>query len=166
MPSWCTTSARSVGWPGREVGPDDVEPGTWAQYEAGLTASAGDYLEALGIAHAWARRLMSWWSGGGGFDLLLTPTLAEPPPEIGFVRGTREEPWLALARALPFAVFTAPFNMSGQPAMSVPLRWSDNGLPIGVQLVAAQYREDVLLRVASQLEAVRPWADRRPPLHA
>ena len=67
--------------------------------------------------------------------------------------------------ATPYAAFTVPFNVTGQPAMSVPLWWSD-GLPIGVQLVAATGREDLLVRVAAQLEAARPWVDRRPPVHA
>ena len=71
---------------GRDIGPDDVEPATWAQYEAGLAITAGEYLDALADAHAWTRRLAAWWSGDEpgsddpGFDLLLTPTLAEPPP--------------------------------------------------------------------------------------
>ena len=59
--------------------------------------------------------------------------------------------------------FTPAFNMSGQPAISLPLHWNDDGLPIGVQLVAAYGREDVLLRVAAQLESAHPWADRRRP---
>jgi amidase len=157
---------------GRDIGPDDVEPATWAQYEAGLAITAGGYLDALADAHAWTRRLAAWWSGDEpgseepGFDLLLTPTLAQPPPLIGALRGTAEDPLSALADALPYAIFTAPFNVSGQPAMSVPLRWSDGGLPAGVQLVADHYREDLLLRVAGQLERARPWAERRPPVHA
>jgi len=69
-------------------------------------------------------------------------------------------------RAVPFAVFTAGFNATGQPAISLPLHWSADGLPIGVQLVAAYGREDLLIRVASQLEQARPWAERGPPVSA
>ena len=155
---------------GREVTADDVEPLTWAYYEAGLQNTAVQYLEALHAAHAWSRRVATWWQpaadGGDGFDLLLTPTMAEPPPLLGDVVGTREDPWRGMARASAFACYTAPFNVTGQPAMSVPLTWeASRNLPIGVQLVAGYAHEDVLVRVASQLESARPWAERRPVVH-
>ena len=60
--------------------------------------------------------------------------------------------------------FTSPFDITGQPAISLPLHWNDDGLPIGVQLAAAYGREDVLLRVSAQLEQAAPWSDRHPPL--
>jgi amidase len=156
---------------GRAVTPDDVEPLTWSYYEAGLQNTAIQYLDALNAAHRWSRMAAAWWAptsaGGEGFDLLLTPTMAEPPPVIGDVVGTAEDPWHGMARATAFACYTAPFNVTGQPAMSVPLRWeASRNLPVGVQLVAEYAREDLLLRVASQLEAARPWADRRPVVHA
>ena len=156
---------------GQTVGPDDVEPLTWIYYEQGLQSTGSAYLEAINGAHAWTRRVATWWvdesSGGAGYDLLLTPTMAEPPAKIGDVVGTKEDPWHGMMRATPFAAFTAPFNVTGQPAMSVPLYWeATSGLPIGVQLVAPYAREDVLFRVASQLEAAHPWRDRRPPVHA
>jgi amidase len=156
---------------GREVGPDDFEPLTWALYEMGVDATAVDYLTAVHGAHAWTRRMLQWWmpeaDGGAGYDLLLTPSMAEPPALLGDMVGTRDDPWHALGRATPFAAYTAPFNVTGQPAMSLPLYWeAARDLPIGVQLAAAQNREDVLLRVASQVEAARPWADRRPPVSA
>ncbi len=174
-----TIMSAGVGWSvaevarlaGREVGPDDFEPLTWAQYEMGHGESAVDYLKALHGAHAWTRRMMEWWApesdGGSGFDLLLTPTMAEPPAVLGEMVAAPDDPWHALARATPFAAYTAPFNVTGQPAMSVPLYWhAADDLPIGVQLAASQDREDVLVRVAAQLESARPWADRRPPVHA
>jgi amidase len=158
---------------GREIGPDDFEPLTWTYYEMGKTYTSAQHLEAIDGAHAWTRRVSSWFAsaagngGGGEFDLLLTPTVAEPPPEIGDLVGTEQDPLRGMARATVFAAYTAPFNVTGQPAMSVPLYWeASRNLPIGVQLVADHTREDLLLRVAGQLEVARPWADRRAPVHA
>jgi amidase len=76
------------------------------------------------------------------------------------------DPLRAITRALPFASYTAPFNITGQPAMSLPTSWSDTGLPIGVPLVAAPFREDVLVQLAAQVESAGPWAARRPPVFA
>jgi amidase len=149
---------------GRELGPDDVEPLTWRQAELGRAVSADAYVEAVESLRAWTRRMATWWStDGGDFDLLLTPTMARPPAPLGEIRGADAEG--ALIAAVPYAAFTVPFNVTGQPAMSVPLSWHD-GLPVGVQLVAATGREDVLVRVAAQLERARPWAGRRPPVFA
>jgi len=149
---------------GRELIADDVEPYTWMQAELGRVITADAYVEAVDALRAWSRRVAHWWDrSGNGFDLLLTPTMAKPPAPLGEIRGDDAEG--ALLAAAPYAAFTLPFNVTGQPAMSVPLHWSD-GLPVGVQLVAASGREDVLLRVAAQLEAARPWADRRPPVFA
>jgi amidase len=148
---------------GRAVTAADFEALTWSYAERSRTLTTTDYLEALDTIRAWSRRVAAWWTDDG-FDLLLTPTTAALPPPIGTVQG--EDADGALLGALPYAVFTAPFNMTGQPAMSVPATWSASNLPIGAQLVAATGREDVLLRVAAQLEQARPWADRRPPVHA
>jgi len=155
---------------GRDVGPDDVEPLTWTYYEMGLEHTAAQYVQAIDDAHAWTRRVAIWWLPAGasreGFDLLLTPTMAEPPPVIGDIVGTKADPYHGMARATPFAAFCAAFNVTGQPAVSVPLYWSTSNLPIGVQLVAPYAREDLLVRVAAQLEEARPWAERRPVVHA
>jgi len=150
---------------GRELGADDVEPCTWALAEQGRTHSAGELLRAIEQAQASARRIASWWADDG-FDLLLTPTCAEPPPALGSFDAPPDNPLAAILRAIPFATFTASFNTTGQPAISLPLHVTPDGLPVGVQLVAAYGREDVLLRVAAQLGASRPWVDRIPPLHA
>jgi amidase len=146
---------------GHPVTRDDMEPTTWASLEAGAAIDTGTYLRALTKMQAWARRVIAWWFDGG-FDLLLTPTCAEPPPVLGDLT----HPETGGSRLLPFVLFTAPFNVTGQPAMSVPLATSASGLPVGVQLVAAPDREDLLIRVAAQLERANPWADRRPPVHA
>jgi amidase len=146
---------------GRPVTADDMEPSTWANFEAGAGIDAGSYVAALKKMQGWSRRVISWWFDDG-FDVLLTPTLSEPPPVLGDLTA----PDAGAGRSLPFVIFTAPFNVTGQPAMSVPLATSAAGLPIGVQLVAAPYREDVLIRLAGQLEQESPWAGRRPPVHA
>ena len=117
-----------------------------------------------GATTRYVRRVADWWQSG--FDLLLTPTCAAPPPPLGHFAGTAENPLAGYASAMPFGVFTSVFNLSGQPAISLPLHQSADGLPIGVQLVAAVGGEGLLLRVAAQLEQAAPWAGRLPPLHA
>ncbi|MBW2267094.1 MAG: amidase [Deltaproteobacteria bacterium] len=143
---------------------EDVEPLTWALAEIGRGRGAVEYLEAIETMHRHGRRLAGWWQQG--FDLLVTPTCAAPPPPIGTFAQDPEEPLASYARAAPFGAFTLHFNLSGQPAISLPLHWSAQGLPVGVQLVAAFGREDLLIRVAAQLEQAAPWADRLPPVHA
>ncbi|MFM8972281.1 MAG: amidase [Actinomycetota bacterium] len=150
---------------GRPVTADDVEPMTWMLHEQGAGIDAAGYVATVADMQRSIRTLVDWWTDDG-FDLLLTPTCAEPPPRIGDVGNQSDGGINSSARSLPFAIFTAPFNVSGQPAMSVPLHTSAAGLPVGVQLVAAPYREDLCLRVAAQLEAAQPWADRRPAVHA
>ena len=150
---------------GRAVEPDDVEPLTWAYGEIGRTHSSATYIDAVNALHTWSRRTAAWWHDDG-YDILLTPTMAEPPPVLGDLVPPADNPFEGAARATAFATYTAPFNVTGQPAMSVPLFMSSDGLPIGTHFVGAMNREDVLLRLAAQLEAARPWADRRPPVHA
>jgi amidase len=104
----------------------------------------------------YAVRLRAWWADGN--DLLLTPTMRRPPVPLGDPDGS--------ATGGAGIAFTAPFNISGQPAISLPVHWSEDGLPIGVQLVAAPDREDLLLRVAAALEEAVGWQRRRPPIHA
>ena len=149
---------------GREVTADAVEPLTWALAEIGRGMTAAQLLAAIESAHLLGRRLAAWWESG--FDLLLTPTQGAAPPELGWITSTPEEPLRAFLRAAPYGVFTLPFNISGQPAVSLPGFWTEAGLPVGAQLVAAFGREDLLLSVAAQLEAAHPWHERRPALHA
>ncbi len=147
---------------GRELTEDDVEPVNWVQAEYARSLNAVDYATALADSYTFRRKVQSWWHDG--WDLLLTPTLAEPPPTLAEFEPVPGDPSAQMRRAGRWVVFTPAFNMSGQPAISLPLHWNDAGLPIGVQLVAAFGREDVLVRVAAQLESAHPWAGRRPPV--
>jgi amidase len=147
---------------GRPVTNEDLEPQTWAMVEIGRIFSAREYLGALEWLRGHSRRIVEWWHDG--FDLLLTPTLGEPPPPLGEFTASPDDPLGRASRQTPFVTFTSPFNITGQPAISLPLFWNTQGLPIGIQLVAAYGREDLLFRTAAQLEQAQPWAQRRPPL--
>ncbi|HEX6687529.1 MAG TPA: amidase [Solirubrobacterales bacterium] len=149
---------------GAPIGPDDVEPLTWALAEIGRARSAGEYLTAVGQHQAMSRMLAGIHESG--FDLLLTPTMGEPPPPLGTFDDSGPDPMAAFERAFLAGCFTAAFNATGQPAISLPLHWTEDGLPVGVQLVAPLGREDLLLRVAAQLEQAVPWADRTAPTFA
>ncbi|MDQ3619230.1 MAG: amidase [Actinomycetota bacterium] len=139
---------------------ETVEPLTRALAENNAATSAIDYVNAVVSIHALSRKVVAFWDD---YDLLLTPTLAMPPVPVGWIH-EEEDPWGQLVRCGMFVPFTPAFNMTGQPAVSLPLFWSDDGLPIGVQLAGRPADEATLIRVSAQLEAARPWADRRPPL--
>jgi amidase len=154
---------------GRELTDDDVEPATWLMASGGRGVTAVEHVEAVNAMQVWSRAMCSWWSDGrderGGFDLLLTPTLGEPPVPLGTFHHP-DDPLAGMFRAGRFTPFTPAANMTGQPAISLPLHESEDGLPVGVHLVGAPACEHVLLAVAAQLERAVPWADRRPPVHA
>ncbi len=145
---------------GRPLAADEFEPVNRVQAEIAAHFTAVDYALAFSAATHFRRSLQAWWADG--WDLLLTPTIAELPLPLGTIRDDPDNPLAAMERSFQFIPFTPPFNMSGQPAINVPVVWTDAGLPVGVQLVAGYGREDVLLRVASQLESARPWAQRIP----
>jgi amidase len=148
---------------------DDVEPATWVMASAGRDVLATRYLETVSRMQVWARAMADWWEPaprGSGFDLLLTPTLGEPPVPLGTFTPPSGDPFAGLLRAGPFTPFTPSFNLTGQPAISLPMHQSADGLPIGVHFVGAYGRDDLLLAVASQLEAASPWAERTPRVHA
>ena len=146
---------------GRPVGDDEIEPRNAAYRQAGRALGAVAYLQSRVWFGMWARRMADWWAG---HDLLVTPTLGAPPPELGWF--TADGPQAEGQRIASFIPYTAQFNMTGQPAVSLPLHWTPGGLPVGVQLVAGYGREDLLVRVASQLEQAAPWAGRQPRIHA
>ena len=99
-------------------------------------------------------------------DVVLTPTIGEPPAPLGTFDSPVGEPLAGLFRAAAYVPFTPAFNVTGQPAMSLPLHWNDDGLPIGVQFVGRFGDEETLLSLAGQLEEAVPWAGRRPPVSA
>ena len=140
-------------WP-RELGIDrplqQIEPATQFLVDAGRELDSGAYLEARELLQMWSRRVLAWWDDG--FDVLLCPVLGDPPGPTGTMtpRGDADA-----------ITFTAPYNFTGQPAASVPFGEFD-GLPIGIQIVAAPWREDVVLAVAAEIERARPWNERRP----
>jgi amidase len=145
---------------GRAVTREDVEPFLWEFADPeGPTPAADDVRGALEWLARWAGRVASWWDE---FDLLVTPTVSELPVPLSDLDPALHGPQELLQRMSPHMAFTAPFNQTGQPALSLPLCWTAQGLPIGVQLVARHGRDDLLLQVAAQLEAARPWAQRVP----
>jgi amidase len=146
---------------GREVTRDDVEPLTWAMASAADNVPAVDYARAIQASARFTRRLAAFWED---HDLLLTPTLGEPPPLVGELEPPADDPFATQAHTASLVPFTTHFNVTGQPAISLPLHVNEAGLPIGVQLVAAYGREDLLIQVAAQIEEAAPWAGRRPRL--
>jgi amidase len=143
---------------GETIGPDDVEPGNRFLADIGAQISGVDYVRAVEAMQAWSRPVAEWWTD---HDILVTPTSPEPPVRLGELAPTNADPAVG-TRMGELVSFTSPFDITGQPAISLPLHWNDDGLPIGVQLAAAYGREDLLLRLSAQLEAAAPWKDRHP----
>ncbi len=146
---------------GRAVVPEDVEPGAWAVAEMGRQHGAADYARAIRVVHGIGRavgRFFTQW------DALLTPTMCSPPHRLGVLSLSSRDTNAYRDALIGTIAFTAPFNGSGNPAMSVPLHWTRDGLPVGVQFVGPFGGEAVLFRLAGQLERARPWAQKRPPL--
>jgi len=139
--------------------PSVLSPLNQSLLRGAFETSSAAYAGAVSRLQLRARKIVSLWAR---YDLLLTPTLALPPALIGW-ETEPDEPWEQFDRAVQFTPFTAAFNVTGQPAMSLPLHWSPAGLPIGIQLVGPPLGDALLFRAASQLETARPWADRRPP---
>ena len=156
LDSWSATT-------GKPIGQDDVEINTWALAEVGRMVTGTQLLGAREWLFAFARRMAEWWTS---YDVLLTPTLTAPPPPIGSFVATPENPLAAGTTAMLLVPFTPMFNATGQPAISLPMSWNADGLPVGVQLVAAYGHEEMLIRVASQLEQACGWAARKPPVSA
>ena len=148
---------------GRELDETDVERITWIRAMDGHTARAADYARAIGIMHRTGRQVAPFFSR---YDVLLTPTMCRPPYPLGVIDMMTSDPVGYGQAVLSTIAFTSLWNACGNPAMSVPLVWSRAGLPLGVQFVGGFGDEATLFRLAAQLEAAQPWANRRPPLAA
>jgi amidase len=142
-----------------------IEPLNAALRRAGQSTDSIGYVEAVMRTQLLGRPLMANFVDG--LDVLVTPTMAVEPPRCGSVwEGVDVEPMLALMNCFPMAVFTSVWNVTGLPALSLPLHQASSGLPVGVQFVAGPWREDVLLQLGGTLEQALPWRDRRPALGA
>ena len=146
---------------GRTLTREQFEPLTWGLYEMGRQQSASAYLLSLTLLQRVARDIARFFLK---YDLWLTPTLGEPPVPLGSFDSPPEDPLRGLRRAEAFVPFTPICNATGQPAMSLPLYWNADGLPVGVHFIGRFGDEATLFRLAAQLESARPWAGRHPPV--
>jgi amidase len=166
-PAFAASTAASIASIEKEIGRSlsdgDVEP--WTRFIADRAASFNPaaVIEAQREMMSFRRDTAQWWADG--FDILLTPTCLRPAPRLGEMAPDSDDLVAVQNTTLHYSQLTQPFNITGQPAISLPLSRSSQGLPIGMQFVAAYGREDLLLQLATQLESEYRWADRRSPLH-
>ena len=146
---------------GREPREEELEPLTWSGIELGRKLKGDVVFRALRDIRRLTREILRFFED---CDVFLTPVMGTPPPKIGYIDPVRLEPREVNKRQSIVFPFTPPFNFTGQPAMSVPLAWSETGLPIGLQFAARYGDEATLIRVAAQLEAARPWRAKKPAI--
>ena len=146
---------------GRPIAEDEVEPITWTSYQRGRTIGGSAYIQALRVAHGLGRTVADFFRG---YDILITSTLGSPAVPVGYLHGEPLDLAGYAQRLFAFMPNTQAFNVTGQPAASIPLAMSRSGLPIGVQFVARQGEDALLFSLAGQLERAAPWAGRRAPI--
>ena len=146
---------------GRALSERDVEPVTWAMMEAGRAITSIAYSRAIATCHQVGLAMAKFQQG---YDVILNPTLAKPPVKLGALSLSPANISTFTKEVTEFGPYTALYNVTGQPSMSVPLSWTSNGLPVGV-MFSGRYGDDAtLFRLAAQLEKAQPWAARRPKL--
>lgn len=150
--------ARQLGRPYTEA---DLEPATWAMVRNAGEMEAARYVDAVNAIHAAGRAAASFHER---YDVYVSPTLAKPPIRLGILCPDNRDIEGYMETLKGYSAFTAYQNMTGEPSMSVPLHWTDDGLPVGVMFSAGFGGEALLLQLAGQLEAARPWGHRRPSL--
>jgi amidase len=138
-----------------------VEPLTWKLYERGQRVTAADYITSVQTLQNIGRLVARFFID---HDIWLTPTLGQPPVPLGYFDSQPDDPLAGYRRSGEFVPFTPICNATGQPAMSVPLFWNSDNLPIGVHFIGRFGDEATLFRLAAQLETARPWATRRSPI--
>lgn len=159
--AWCAAELQGLSrLTGRNIERGDIEDHTLAVAERGLRLSAPNYISSVIWLEKFQRRMSTWWAEDG-YDILVTPVVAAPPPPLGWLSATD----VGKNRTARMVQFVRQFNTTGQPAISLPLHWTRDGLPVGVQLVAEYGGEGLLFQLASQLENAQPWSHRRPVLH-
>lgn len=145
---------------GREIREGDVEAVTWRTRQHAATLTSVQYANAMHVIHMHCRRMAAFHER---YDIVMSPTLGTVPPKLGPLRMANPDDHEYTTTLLRFMPFTNIFNMSGEPSMSVPLHWTPDKLPVGVMFSAGFGREDLLFRLAAQLEQLRPWFHRVPP---
>lgn len=165
MTIWATSTAYGVGSLARATGIapslEAIEGITYGLYEAGMKITAAQQIDMLQVFHRTARIMAAFHES---YDLWLTPTLGDLPLKLGTIDVDETNVKKAFDPLLGYVPFTAMQNATGQPAINVPLHWSESGLPIGVQFVARSGDEMTLLKMAAELEETSPWIGKRPPL--
>lgn len=146
---------------GRDVTDKDVEPVTWSMAQQGRNVSSIVYSRAIGTIHQIGLTMAKFQQT---YDVILNPTLGKPPVPLGALSLSPKNMQSFTKEITEFGPFTAIYNVTGQPSMSVPLHWTPDGLPVGVMFSARFGDEATLFRLASQLEKAKPWAERRPKI--
>jgi amidase len=146
---------------GRAPKEEDFERSTWELFQQGKTVNGVQHAMDIEVMRQFSRQIAMDCEP---FDVVITPTMPQPPVKLGTFNqdGMGADGFLHLIG--PHTAFTMPFNVSGQPAISLPLHWTEDGLPVGVQFAARYAEEAVLMRLAGQIEKARPWIQRRPPV--
>ena len=148
----------------KELMQDQFEPLTWSAYQAGLKRTGAYYLGVIEKLQHFSRKIAKFYEENN-YDAILSPTMTIPPTKLGAFQPTSEDPMRGFKTSNAFCAFTEIQNITGQPAMSVPLFWNQDNVPIGVQFAASFGEEATLFRLAAQLEQEKPWLSRKPPIY-